>query len=290
MIYSPLRYPGGKAKIAKFVKLNIENLNIENCTYIEPFAGGGAGVALFLLFEGIVDRIVINDLDKAIYSFWRAVLKDTNKLINLIMNTPVTIDEWQKQREIYLSEKKYSVELAFATFFLNRTNRSGIIKGGPIGGFSQLGEWKLDARYNKEELIGRIIKISMRKNQIKIYNKDILSFVDKVIPKHQESGFVYLDPPYFNKGKELYTNFFNENDHRRIADSISKNIACNWIVTYDNTPEIIHLYQGHTIKKYDLNYSLAKKGIASELIIFKTLESCPSESALRENKVEINLR
>lgn len=128
---SPLRYPGGKAKIASFVKMLIENTGNRHPVYMEPFAGG-AGVAIELLLQDEVDEIVINDYDKAIYSFWRAVTKESDKLLDLIERTPVNIEVWRQQKEIYMNQNsRYSLELAFATFFLNRTNRSGILKAGP---------------------------------------------------------------------------------------------------------------------------------------------------------------
>ena len=148
--YSPLRYPGGKSKLAPFVSLAIKKANLQNPVYIEPFAGG-AGTALELLFNGIVDEIVINDYDKAIYSMWRAILTNTRKFIYFIENTPLNDVEWRKQKKIYTTQnKKYSIELGFATFYLNRTNRSGILSAGPIGGHNQTGNYLIDARFNKK--------------------------------------------------------------------------------------------------------------------------------------------
>ena len=193
---SPLRYPGGKGKIAPFIKMLIKNTGNQNPVYIEPFAGG-AGVAIELLLQDEVDEIVINDYDKAIYSFWRALIHESNRLLDLIEKTPVSIEEWRKQKDIYLNEgHNYSIELAFATFFLNRTNRSGILKAGPIGGFDQKGNYLIDARYNKKELIQRMEKICNQKKRIKVTNKEVISFIDNVIPKY-EKGFVYFDPPYY---------------------------------------------------------------------------------------------
>ena len=199
MNYSPLRYPGGKAKFSPCVKEIIHKSEDKIETYIEPFAGG-AGVALDLLFSGEVKRIVINDYDKAIYSFWRAVLEETDRLIDLIKKTEITIDEWYKQKEVYMNNaNKYSLELAFATFFLNRTNRSGILNAGPIGGYAQRGAYRLDVRYNKENLIQRIKDIAKLKKNIYIYNKEIRAFIQQVLPKYSENGFAYFDPPYYRK-------------------------------------------------------------------------------------------
>ncbi len=268
---SPLRYPGGKGKIAPFIKMLIKNTGNQNPVYIEPFAGG-AGVAIELLLQDEVDEIVINDYDKAIYSFWRALIHESNRLLDLIEKTPVSIEEWRKQKDIYLNEgHKYSIELAFATFFLNRTNRSGILKAGPIGGFDQKGNYLIDARYNKKELIQRMEKICNQKKRIKVTNKEVISFIDNVIPKY-EKGFVYFDPPYYHKGPELYKNFFSEKDHQILAKKITESVKCDWIVTYDLTDEIVRLYQDYDTKKFDLNYSVVNGRKKSEILVVKKPE------------------
>jgi DNA adenine methylase len=169
--YSPLRYPGGKACLSGYLSELIKDNHIENCTYIEPYAGG-AGAALTMLFLEKVDSIIINDLDKSIYFFWKTILTQTDQFINKISKTKITIAEWHKQKAIYRSKQSSPFDLGFATFFLNRTNRSGIIDGGPIGGAKQKGNWKIDARFNKEDLIERIENIDSYKKRIKITNKD----------------------------------------------------------------------------------------------------------------------
>lgn len=290
MLYSPLRYPGGKGKLAPFMGLMIKKMNIKNGTYIEPFAGG-AGVALMLLMEGYVDDIVINDYDKAIYSVWRAIISESENLVDRILYTPVTIDEWKKQKEIYTKQnKKYSLDLAFATFFLNRTNRSGILKGGPIGGIEQTGNYGIDARYNAERLIERIRAIAKYKKHIKVYNKEIVRFIENILPDYGQNTLTYFDPPYFNKGPELYKNFFNKEDHAKIAQLILNGVPGNWIITYDDTPEIIELYKQQCIRRYDLNYSVANTGKSSEVIIFNNNKFCPTNQELLNQEININLR
>ena len=224
MFYSPLRYPGGKGKLAPFIAMLIEANGHKGGTYIEPFAGGAA-VALELLEKEIVTEIVINDLDKGIYSFWRAILTETERFINEVRRVPLTMDEWYYQRSICMSKcSKYSFELGFATFYMNRTNRSGIIKGGVIGGKSQQGVWKLDARFNKTALIDRIEKIAKQKKRIHLYNKNIDSFIINYIKKYDDNSFIYFDPPYFGKGKQLYMNFFMHKDHIMIEKLISEKV------------------------------------------------------------------
>lgn len=289
MFYSPLRYPGGKRKLTPLIELLIDKYGHRGGIYIEPFAGG-AGVAIELLEKGVVSEIVINDLDKGIYSFWRAILEETDRFLEQVSRVPLTIDEWKKQRNIcFGNNKKYSFELGFATFYMNRTNRSGIIKAGVIGGMEQSGLWKLDARFNREDLIFRIKKIAENKSKIHLYNKDIKSFLENYVPKYEENAFIYFDPPYFNKGKQLYLNFFNYNDHIRIEKLIGDTVNCDWIITYDDEPEIEKIYEKYCIKRIELNYSVAKKRKAKELIIFEYGSGVPDINELMKNNISVNL-
>ena len=177
-IKSPLRYPGGKSQLASFVANLININNIKNCTYIEPFSGG-AGIAIELLLTNKVKRIVLNDYDKSIYSIWYSILNHTDKLISLIENTPITIDSWYEQKNIHEKNKNFrnSLQNGFSTLFLNRTNRSGIINAGPTGGYSQKGNYKLDCRFNKVDIIKKIISIAEEKKRIDLYQKDALALI-----------------------------------------------------------------------------------------------------------------
>lgn len=290
MFYSPLRYPGGKGKLAEFMKYMIEQLGHSGGTYIEPFAGG-AGIAIELLLRGIVSRVVINDYDKGIWSFWKSVLTETDRFIAEVANVPLTMEEWNRQRNICLTQNdKYSFELGFATFYMNRTNRSGIIKGGVIGGSDQSGSWKMDVRFNREELIRRITSIAARKLDIKLYNKDINSFITRYIPVYEENALVYFDPPYFEKGKQLYMNYFQFEDHVRIERVIRDHVKCDWIITYDDAPEIKEIYGGYSMCLYDLNYSVSTKCKASELMIFKDGIEAPNDEKLQKQSIRINIR
>jgi len=287
--FSPLRYPGGKNRISGFIKVAIQNLNVKNCTYIEPFAGG-ASVALSLLLDGTVDNIVINDYDKAIYSFWRAIKQEPDRLIKRIENTPITIEEWKKQKAIYSTSTSYSLDLAFATMFLNRTNRSGILTAGPIGGYSQDGDWKLDVRFNRESLVAKIKDISRHRHNIFVYNKDIISLLRNYIPRFGKDIFIYFDPPYYNKGQKLYKNFFTPSDHQRIRNVITQEITTPWIITYDDVKAICDLYSAYDIRKFDLTYSAANKGTATELMIFSNNQFSPTEEQMTEQGIHINFR
>ena len=200
---TPLRYPGGKSKLANFASLVFEENNLIKGHYVEPYAGG-AGIALHLLFSGHASHIHINDLNKSIYAFWQVLLEETDNMCRLIYDTPVNIDNWFRQKEVQAHPERHSLlELGFSTFFLNRTNRSGIISGGVIGGKNQDGPWKLDARYNKTNLISRIERVSRVSDHITLYNQDAAEFITEVIPTLPLRSIVYLDPPYYAKGHDL---------------------------------------------------------------------------------------
>lgn len=290
MLYSPLRYPGGKGKLASFMEYMIDRLGHRGGTYIEPFAGG-AGIAVELLLRNVVNRIVINDYDKGVWSFWKAILTETDRFVEQVRTVPLTIDEWYRQHEICVNQNdKYSFELGFATFYMNRTNRSGIIKGGVIGGLEQAGNWTMDVRFNREDLIKRIQNIASRKKDIKLYNKDISSFITHYVPLYEDNALIYFDPPYYKKGKQLYMNYFSREDHARIESAIRENINCDWIITYDEANEIEEIYKDYQLYLYDLNYSVSEKCRASELMIFRNDILPPTDEMLVQAKVKINLR
>lgn len=263
---SPLRYPGGKYKISRLIELLINKAGDECSTYIEPFAGG-AGVALDLLNRNVVAEIVINDSDKAIASFWKAAINESNAFIDKIYSTPVTIEEWRRQREIYFSSRRYSLEYGFATFFLNRTNHSGILSSGPIGGQKQE-EWKLDARYNKDDLIEKIEFLRENKKRIHIFNRDVRCLITNQIKKYAKRAFVYFDPPYYKHGSALYQNFFTDKLHKRLYESIYEKVKSPWVVSYDDVPEIQKIYKGVPSRSFALGYSLANNGSGREIMFF----------------------
>ncbi|MFV2947667.1 DNA adenine methylase [Pseudomonas japonica] len=264
---TPLRYPGGKGKFAHFIKRMFEVNNLLDGHYAEPYAGG-AGVALELMFHEYASVIHINDLDPAIYAFWQSVVHHTDEISKVINDTPVTMENWHKFKAVLANPQDCSVvDLAMATFFLNRTNRSGILKAGVIGGKDQAGDWKLDVRYNKPELIKRIELIGKFKNRIKIYNEDALSFINNVIPTLPQKSLTYLDPPYYIKGSGLYRNFYVHDDHVQIANALGS-ADKPWIVSYDNVDEIKEIYADYRQDEYFLSYTAQEKKKGSEVMIY----------------------
>ncbi|MGE7094372.1 DNA adenine methylase [Lysinibacillus sp. NPDC048646] len=263
---SPLRYPGGKDRTYEYVRYLVQEHNIT--TYIEPFAGGAA-VALRLLLNDDVRKIIINDVDKSIFALWNTIKTNHKALIHLIETTEVTIEEWYRQKDVQLEKDIVDeLPLAFSTLFLNRTNRSGIIKAGVIGGKSQDGKYKLDCRFNKKELIRRIINIANRADSIEVHNLDAQDFITSVIKKTRKS-LTFFDPPYYDKGPDLYTNFYKHLDHVELAKTIKNEMKNRyWILTYDIAEQIEKMYGGYIPKRYSLNYSIAKPTKGQEFIFF----------------------
>ncbi|MBU3208674.1 DNA adenine methylase [Clostridium algidicarnis] len=266
--YSPLRYPGGKNRLTKYVEELIKLKKLNKPTYVEPFCGGAA-VALSLLINGKVSDIIINDYDKSIYAFWYSVLYDCENLCNMIKDTPITIDQWYRQKEIQKNKNHANIlELGFSTLFLNRTNRSGILKAGVIGGLKQEGNYKLDCRFNKQQIIDKIELISSYRNKIKLYNLDTEELIDDVIKNLNQKSFIFFDPPYYKKGESLYTNFYKHEDHLALANKIKEIKYHSWIVTYDNTESIIEMYKGNRKEIYKLNYYAQNKYKGEEVIFY----------------------
>lgn len=263
--FSPLRYPGGKAALARFLGDVIERLGINNPRYVEPYAGGaGAGIAL--LRQDRIQNLVINDIDPAVYSFWRAVVDHPDKVAELVVDTPLNIGEWRKQKAIYqeADESDY-VALGFAFFYLNRTNRSGILNAGPIGGVTQSGNYKIDARYNRERLAERISKIGALSSRISVLSLDGASVVKQY--GGDRSSFTYADPPYVSAGRSLYLNSFTHRDHAELARKLGRCPHGNWIVTYDPSHFIRRIYSMFDVREYELSYSANRAGKARELLI-----------------------
>jgi len=256
--------------LAKFIALVCEKNNI-NGHYIEPYAGG-ASVALYLLIHGYVKEITINDLDRGIYAFWYSVLNDSEKFCRKIKNTDITVGNWKKYKKIHSNKKNTSLfDLGFATFYLNRTNRSGIIDAGMIGGFEQKGKYKIDCRFNEEDLIKRIKLIAIHKRNIHLFNLDALKLVEKIQKKQGDKNTIfYFDPPYYLKGPALYMSYYKNEDHQKVSDEIKKIKNTRWIVSYDNVPEIKKLYSDFKMKEYTFSHVAYEIREGREVLFFNS--------------------
>jgi DNA adenine methylase len=269
---TPLRYPGGKARLGPWIADLLRHNRISGGWYAEPYAGG-AGAAVYLLTRGYVDHIVINDADPVVAAFWWSIVHDTPRFLTLLRETPVTIEQWHRQRTIHDSPEQFApTEVGFATFFLNRTNRSGILTGGVIGGLDQTGPYKIDARYNKAALSARIELIASMRRHISVYGYDALRLLQELEPILPERSLVYLDPPYYEKGSQLYRNFYAPDDHAEIARVVA-GLQSPWIVSYDNCAPIRALYAEHESVEFSLRYSTAStRPHATEVMFYSGIE------------------
>jgi DNA adenine methylase len=267
--FTPLRYPGGKGKLAAYIKQLMKVNRLLDGEYVEPYAGGAA-IALELLFHEYVQRIHINDVSRPVHAFWKSVLHHTDDLCKLVKDTRLTVAAWDKQRAVLANAKDHEdLLLGFAAFYLNRTNRSGILNGGIIGGRQQTGPWKIDARYNVPELLNRIQAIASMGNRIKLTRQDALKFLKAGAEKWPEKTLIYPDPPYYVKGRDLYYDFYHPEDHASVAEFVTAHIIRQkWIVSYDNAPAIRELYGGCPHIVYDIGYSARSARKGSEVMFF----------------------
>ena len=266
--YSPLRYPGGKGKLARFMTEIVRSNGLSDGRYVEPYAGGAA-VAWELLLTGVVRRVSINDISLPIFAFWQSVLDSTDELCKLIHDCPLTIGEWDRQKEIFRRcDDSDKLKLGFAFFFLNRTNRSGILNAGVIGGRDQSGEWKIDARFNKPDLISRIKKIASLRSRIELTNLDAVKFTEMNAKRFKYKTLLYIDPPYFEKGRFLYHDAYRAEDHAAVAKSVVKLEGLNWVVSYDDVRPIHDLYAASPWLQYTLNYSARNITRGREVMFF----------------------
>lgn len=262
---SPLRYPGGKSALYSRLRKMIRDMDLAGCTYVEPYAGG-VGAGLSLLVTGQVERVVINDLDPAIHAFWTTVQSQPGWLIERIHKTELDVTEWRRQREIYIAADNSDLsQLGFATFYLNRTNRSGVLNGGPIGGLDQTGNYKIDARFNRDGLAERIRILSLYADNIVPTSRDGIEVISEYALK--DDVFIYADPPYFEKAGSLYLNAFSATDHEDLARVLNSVADRPWVLTYDNAPQVAELYAARRRREFELHYSAHRVGKATEVAV-----------------------
>jgi DNA adenine methylase len=261
---SPLRYPGGKGRLSRFVADLLRWQSPRPRRYVEPFAGG-AGVALRLLVDEHVDEIVINDLNPGIAAFWRLLFYGTDALLGRLESCSVDIEEWHRQRQIYLAEPDDDAELGFALFFLNRTNRSGILDGRPIGGYQQSGDWKIDARFDKNGLRRRIKALSAYGTRVSVRELDGIELIAEYLS--DPDAFIYADPPYLGKGDDLYLDTLSWPDHVRLAELLVG--GGRWLLTYDADSRVTEdLYVGLRCAEFTMSHSAAVQHVGHEYAVF----------------------
>jgi len=276
---TPLRYPGGKQRLSPFILELLLANGLEGGHYVEPYAGG-AGVAIELLISGHVQAVHLNDSSLPIYAFWQSAVNNTDAFCRRISSADLNVEEWRRQREILRNPTEHDeLDLGFATFYLNRTNRSGVLSGGVIGGLGQAGQWKIDARFPRNELIRRVEVIGSFREAIHLQNSDAEDFITGYIPVLPENTLVYCDPPYFEKASRLYLNHYAPSDHERIAGIIQAQQR-NWVVSYDAVEQILGYYSARRKFLYSLQYNAARAYKGNEVFVFSDGLVVPRNSSL----------
>lgn len=273
-----------------FISL-IQANEIRDVSYAEPYAGG-AGTAVNLLLDGIAERIFINDANVCIYSFWKYAIEESERFIAAVEETSVNLENWLYYHELVSAARVPSFELGFATFFLSRTNRSGILTAGPIGGRTEEKQanatYKIDCRFNKTNLISRLRDIARHRDSIVVSNADALDFLNAL--DRNTSLLVYLDPPYFNQGKSLYLNYYNEDDHRALSEYLSATDNFKWVLSYDNVPEIRKFYRNFDLYEFRLKYTAQFVKQGAELLTHSKDLIMPDDLMIRRKENNIKFR
>lgn len=262
--YTPIRYPGGKTKLYPEIKAILKSNDLLGHPYAELFAGG-AGLAIKLLLKGDVSSIVINDYDCAVYCMWDAIVNHSEELCEFIDSVALDIETWKTMRDMYQNRDDIDdFELGKAAFFLNRTNVSGILSGGVIGGLNQTGSYKMNARFNRETLKKKIADIGARRDDIEVTRLDAEDFIDDRMDDSEL--FAYLDPPYVQKGPGLYRSAFDEAKHRSLARKVG-NAKSKWVVTYDADKLVDDIYGDYERGDLEISYTANVKAVGKEKII-----------------------
>ncbi|MCQ4574336.1 MAG: DNA adenine methylase [Candidatus Brocadiales bacterium] len=243
-ITSPLRYPGSKNNLVKYIKKVLDFNEFKPDVLVEPFVGGGS-VSLNFLLNNWVNKVIIADKDRLIYSFWKVVFNDPKCLIKFIKNVDINVENFCKYKKIATSKEASNKKFAEACIFLNRTSFSGILKDstGPIGGKKQNAKYKINCRFNRKLLIEKIKYISHFKNRVIVLPygwEKTIRYAEKV--KQNNKIFFYFDPPFYKKGNRLYRHYFNEKEHLELSKAI-KRLKNKWILSYDKAQEIKKMYR-----------------------------------------------
>lgn len=288
---SPLRYPGSKAALIPYIERLIAANNLNQRTIIEPYAGS-AIVSLHLLREQKINRAILIERDPLVYAFWESVFNHTDELIERIHSTPINLDTWnafQCYRSLDGIIDQDIVSLGFAGLFFNRTNFSGILKAGPLGGYTQTSKYPIDCRFKKDKIISRINKIAALRDRVTVEFGDAIFLLRGKLRRQIdiEHPFLYIDPPYYAKGKQLYRYWFSPEQHGQLANYLHQ-VNTDWLVSYDNHKAIESLYSGPNHAKtihfrpISFDYTVYKSRSNAKELLISNLQLPPETILLQQ--------
>lgn len=241
-LLSSLRYPGSKRRLVGYIREALQANELKPSLYVEPFVGG-ASVALQLMQDGLVSKVILVDRDPWIASFWHTVFFDTDWLVQQVETMEVTLEKWQQFKQ---STPTTIRDQALTGFYLNRTSFSGILeaKAGPLGGKSQKSDYKIDCRFPRETLVRRIEQAAAHREKVHaVWNCSWEAGVAKIRDAQQAGNlptqdvFFYFDPPFFEKAEDLYRFYFVEDDHKALRDFLLR-LEDKWILSYDSADQV----------------------------------------------------
>lgn len=265
---NPLRYPGSKSAFIDDFSELVRSNNLSGLEIVEPYAGS-ASISLGLLFKGLVSSATLVERDPLVYSFWYCVFNRTTELVQAIKDLDVSLDTWHKltkYRDLDGVDGEDVLALGVAGLFFNRTNFSGVLHAGPIGGQSQGSAYAVDCRFNKADLIKRIETVSSLADRISVHFGDAIQTLEKANGEDNENRFFYVDPPYYKQGRKLYRYHYSLSQHKDLANALSQ-ANFRWILSYDNHPVIEHFYSDFIQISTGFRYSSRKPKQEHELVI-----------------------
>ncbi len=245
---SPLRYPGSKKRLAPLIVDIVRRHDFD--LFVEPFAGG-AYIGLFMAKNNLAKKVVLGESDPLVASFWKALFGQNRQLAQRVRELEISIGEWRRIREW---RPETTLDKAIKCLYLNRTNYSGILKAGPLGGKGQSGPYDIGCRFDKEKIARRIEALGSLGERVEVIRADYRETLAKT---EGQKRFIYLDPPYYEKGHLLYNDYFGQNDHIELRDVLAR-IEDAWLLSYDEAPDIKRFYEGFPMESFALYHSATK--------------------------------
>jgi DNA adenine methylase len=279
---SPFRYPGGKTWFVPTFRNWIAQISPKPKILVEPFAGGGI-ISLTALFENLVERVVMVELDDEIAAVWELIVNGDSKwLADRILNFQLTKEA--VTQEIKKSSKTQR-EKAFQTILKNRTLHGGILAEG--SGFIKYGEngKGIRSRWYPATLAKRLINLNHVAHRIDFRCGDGIKVIQEFASRSDVAFFI--DPPYTagekKAGKRLYKHF--EIDHEHLF-KICKSLRGDFLITYDNANEVKLMARKHGFQMRLIPMTNTHHATMEELVIGKNLSWMDSFPLVHEPKVE----
>jgi DNA adenine methylase len=255
-----IRYPGSKDKHLRFLESYFPSFNYEK-GICEPFAGT-ASVTFYMLQGKFVDYYHINDFDSGIAALWNTVKTQPEDLKQKIKSYKPNVKDFYKFKN---EEADNDFDKAFQKIVIHQISFSGLgmMAGGPLGGREQKGAYNVLSRWRPEKISANIEKCSNLLNSAdgKITNESW----ETVLTEANDNGrFIYLDPPYYERGANLY--IAGDIDHAAMAEELQS--KDNWLLSYNDLPEIRKLYKKNHIETLNVRSQLHHNMI-NEVAIYK---------------------